>query len=104
MCILKVIFKPDKVMNIRMKLPKRVCACICLLRVFFYHVTVSLLNTHKYAMDSTDTTLTATRALIMGGSFTGHLAKPDFAIAFGENSAINVKFYFYFTFRRHCSG
>jgi len=25
----------------------------------------------------------------------GHLAKPAFAIAFGENSAIDVKFYFY---------
>jgi len=32
----------------RMKLIKRVCARICLLHVFFNHVTVTPLNTREY--------------------------------------------------------
>jgi len=62
------------------------------MKLFSDHVTVTPLNTRKYALDSRDGTLTVTRALIIGGCFTGHLA---FAIAFGEISAIEVKFYFY---------
>jgi len=74
-----------------MKLTKRVCARIRLLLVFFDHVAMTHFNTHKCAMDSRDSTLTRTRALIIGGRFMSHLAKPAFPIAFGENSAINVK-------------
>ena len=33
--------------------------------------------------------------LIIGRHLMGHIAKPDFIIAFGENSAIDVKFSFY---------
>ena len=63
-------------------------------RVFSDHVTMTPLNTLKYSLDSGDLTLTATCALIIGGHFMGHLAKPAFAIAFGENLANDVKFYF----------
>jgi len=52
-------------------------------------------NTRKYALDSTDWALIATHALIVWGRFMGHLAKPAVTFAFGENSAIDVKFNFY---------
>jgi len=34
--------------------------------------------------------------------FIDHLAEPAFAIAFGENSAIDVKFYFYPLIEKTC--
>jgi len=76
-----------------MKFTKRVWMHICLLRIFFDHVTVSALNTSQYASDSTDWTLTVTCALI-GGHFMGNLVKSVFAIAFGQNSAIMSSFTF----------
>jgi len=68
---------------------------ICLLLVFSDRVTAAHLNMHEYALDSRDRASTATRTLIVGGHFMDHLGKPTFAIAFGDNSATNVEFYFY---------
>jgi len=79
----------------RMKLTKGVSAHICLLCISFDHVTVSLLNMRKYALASTDWTWTTTCALIIGGSFMGHLAKSAVTTALGKNSAIDVKYNFY---------
>jgi len=58
------------------------CTYICLLRIFFNHMTATPLSTHKHAFG-------LTRACIIGGRFMGHLAKSVFAIAFGENSTID---------------
>jgi len=60
-----------------MNFPKCVFARICLLCIFFNHVTV----TCKY-MPNFD--LIATRILIIGGRFMGHLAKSAFTISLGK--------------------